>query len=337
MAFMLRIFALLLLVSCIACGSEATSSNDGGAPGSGGSGGSGGSVGTGGSVGAGGSGGMADSFTVKWGPFEVPAGFEQTRCVMKRLGNTEPISVHEIHNVLGATSHHFIVYQVDDTVERPEPYPCNPFTDTFNDPPLIITQRSDDRLTLPEGVAYTIEANQMVRLELHYINPAVAPQIAEATSTFVPMPSEDVENEADIMFLGDTNISIPPMDEATLGPTFLELPPQFDGVNYFAITGHEHQWGTNVYVEVAESAGVPGTPVYDLPIFHWDEPETVTYDPPFSVPDGGGFKVTCEWSNLSNDYVFFGTGVDDEMCFIWAYYFPSRGPLICANGLLGCN
>jgi hypothetical protein len=256
---------------------------------------------------------------------------------MKRLGNSEPVSVHEIHNVLGATSHHFIVYRVNDTVERPEPYPCDPFTDTFNDPPLIITQRADDRLTLPEGVAYTIEANQMVRLELHYVNPSPAPQMAEATSTFIPMPSEDVEHEADVMFLGDTDIEVPAMSEATLGPTFIQLPSRFDGVNYFAITGHEHQWGTDVYVEVAENAGASGTPVYDIPVFLWDEPETVTYDPPFNVPDGGGFKLTCAWNNLSDETVFFGTGVDDEMCFIWAYYFPSRGPFVCANGLLGCD
>jgi len=334
---MARLAALFLLAFTVACGSEpGAPGGTGGTAGSGGGGGggAGGIAGTGGSAG---SGGVAEAFSVKWGPVEVPATTESTQCVMKRLGNTEPISVHEIHNVLGATSHHFIVYRVNDTVERPEPYPCSPFTDTLNDPPLIITQRSDDRLTLPDGVAYTIPPNQMLRLELHYINPGVAPQMAEATSTFMPMPSEDVENEADIMFLGDTNISIPPMSEATLGPTFVQLPSRFDGVNYFAITGHEHQWGTDVYVEVAEDAGTPGTPVYDIPLFHWDEPETVTYEPPFTVPDGGGFKLTCEWNNLSDQRVSFGTSVDDEMCFIWAYYFPSRGPLVCANGLLGCN
>jgi hypothetical protein len=334
---MARLAALFLLAFTVACGSEpGAPGGTGGTAGSGGGGGggAGGIAGTGGSAG---SGGVAEAFSVKWGPVEVPATTESTQCVMKRLGNTEPISVHEIHNVLGATSHHFIVYRVNDTVERPEPYPCSPFTDTLNDPPLIITQRSDDRLTLPDGVAYTIPPNQMLRLELHYINPGVAPQMAEATSTFMRMPTEDVENEADIMFLGDTNISIPPMSEATLGPTFLQLPSRFNGVSYFAITGHEHQWGTDVYVEVAEDAGTPGTPVYDIPLFHWDEPETVTYEPPFTVPDGGGFKLTCEWNNLSDQRVSFGTSVDDEMCFIWAYYFPSRGPLVCANGLLGCN
>lgn len=300
-----------------------------------------GASGSGGVPGSGGSGGSfvppPGSFSVKWGPVTVPGGTESTQCVMKRLGNTEPISVREIHNELGATSHHFIVYRVDDTLERPEPYSCTPFTDTLNDSPIIITQRADDRLTLPEGVAYTIEPDQMLRLELHYINVSAAPQVADATSTFIPMPSEDVENEADIMFLGDVSISIPPMSEATLGPSFLQVPPRFEGVRYFAITGHEHQWGTNVYVEAAESAGQPGSPVYDVPNFQWDEPLTVTYDPPFTVPSGGGFKLTCDWNNRSDHHVSFGTSVDDEMCFFWAYYFPSRGPLVCANGLFGCN
>lgn len=277
------------------------------------------------------------SFSVKWGPSEVPPSVEGTQCVVKRLGNTEPISVHEIHNVLGATSHHFIVYKVNDETERPDPYPCVPFTDTFNDPPLIITQRAEDRLTLPEGVAYTIEPNQMLRLELHYVNVNTTPQVLEATSTFVPMPADEVENEANIMFLGDTRISIPPMSEATLGPSFIRVPERFDGARYFAITGHEHQWGTDVYVEVTEGEGMAGTPIYDLPFFLWDEPETVVYDPPFEIPSGGGFNLTCSWSNLSDQQVGFGTSVNDEMCFIWAYYFPSQGPLICAGGLGGCN
>jgi len=342
----LRIVTTVLISLCVSCdGSDAGppggSGGTAGTGGSGASGGTGGAGGSGGMAGTGGSGGTfvppADSFSVKWGPTTVPGGTESTQCVVKRVGNTGPISIHEIHNQLGATSHHFIVYRVDDTVERPEPFGCTPFIDTFNDPPLIITQRSDDRLTLPDGVAYTIEPNQMIRLELHYINVSAAPQTAEATSTFIPMPDDEVENEADIMFMGDTNINIPAMSERTLGPSFVQVPSRFNGVSYFAITGHEHQWGTDVYVEVAQDAGAQGSPVYQIPNFRWDEPVTVSYDPPFTVPDGGGFKLTCKWNNQSNHTVGFGTGVNDEMCFFWAYYYPSRGPLICANGLFACQ
>jgi hypothetical protein len=168
----------------------------------------------------------------------------------------------------------------------------------------------------------------MIRMELHYINVSAAPQMAEATSTFVSMAPDEVTDRADVMFLGDTDISIPPMSEHTLGPTYIRVPSNWYGVNYFAITGHEHQWGTNVYVEVVPGPGVPGKPVYDVANFQWDEPETVSHDPPFQVPDGGGFNLTCDWNNLSERAIDFGLGVDDEMCFFWAYYYPSRGPLV---------
>ncbi len=132
----LRVLSALLCTVLVACGGTDASTSAG----TGGDGGSGGMAGTGGAAGSGGSGGgfvpPADSYSVKWGPTTVPAGTESTQCVVKRLGNSGSISVHEIHNSLGATSHHFIVYRVNDTVERPDPYPCQPFSDTFNDPPL---------------------------------------------------------------------------------------------------------------------------------------------------------------------------------------------------------
>ncbi len=270
----------------------------------------------------------AESYTVKWGPTEVPPGTESTQCVVKRLGNPGGTFIHQIENVLGATSHHFIVYKVNDTVEQLKPTPCQPFLDVLEDPPLIITQRAEDVLTLPPGVAYQLEPNQMIRLELHYINVSAAPQMAEATSTFIPMPEDEVTDEADVMFMGDIGIVIPARSTATVGPTFIQVPSRFHGVNYFAITGHEHQWGTNVYVETTGGPGMPGTPVYDVTNFQWDEPETVRHDPPFTIPDGGGFNLTCDWNNLSDSPVIFGTGVNDEMCFFWAYYYPSRGPLV---------
>ena len=51
------------------------------------------------------------------------------------------------------------------------------------------------------------------------------------------------------------------------------------------------------------------------------EPETVRHDPPFQIPSGGAFDLTCDWNNTTGDNVGFGTSVDDEMCFFWAYYF----------------
>ena len=260
-----------------------------------------------------------------------------------RLGNPEPINVHQIHNYLGDVSHHFIVYKTNETTERTEPFSCQPFADTLNPDqggPLMITQKIEETLTLPDGVAFSLEANQMVRLELHYINATAQEQEVEVTSTFVPMPDEEFQHAADFIFMGDVNIDIPPGSAATLGPTYVPIPSELNGVNYFAITGHVHQWGTNVVVDTASAPTTPVDTVYDVANFDWDEPETIRYEPAFTAPDNGGFRITCEWFNASDSTVGFGEGANDEMCFFWAYYYPSNGAKVCfahsGFGVTGC-
>jgi hypothetical protein len=286
----------------------------------------------------------AGSYTIDWGPLTIQPGDEDTKCVTKRLGNPEPLKAHTIRNVLGDVSHHFIVYKVADTTERPDPYPCTPFVDTLNPAsgaPLMITQKFEETLTLPDGVAFVLDADQMIRLELHYINTGDAPAEAHPTATFSPIPEAEFENAADILFMGDIDVDVPAMSTATLGPTYIPMPGDLAGSSFFAITGHEHRWGTNVVVDTAMNQTTVVDTVYDLPNFDWDEPETVRFDPPFAVPSGGGFRITCEWNNTSGQSASFGESATDEMCFFWSYYFPSQGPRICFQtdqfgGMTGC-
>ncbi len=284
------------------------------------------------------------SVTVTWGPVTVNPNIENTQCVTKRLGNAEQLRVGSITNALSATSHHFIVYRVADTVEQVDPYPCQPFADTLdptNGAPLMITQRSTETLTLPQGVAFTLEANQMVRLEMHYINATSTAVEAMATSTFTPIAEDDFRDEAEFLFIGNPDVDVKANSTAILGPSYFPLPTDLADVSFFAITGHTHQWGTNVTVSTATSASDTGTPVYDVSPFLWDEPEVVAYDPGFKVPNGGGFRFTCEWNNMSNADVGFGESANEEMCFFWAYYYPSKGARVCfhtdqAGGVDAC-
>lgn len=325
-----KLFSMLAVVAAAACGSEPGTGGDDDAPAT-----------DGGAGAIDGGGNQPDAFnppqgshTVTWGPLTVPPGSEDTRCVTVRLGNASMLRAHQIHNELGDASHHFIVYRVSDTMERPEPYACDPFAGTLNpdgsgDGPLMITQKFDETLTLPDGVAFTLQPDQMIRLEMHYINAGETEQELVATSTFIPIAEAEFQHEADFLFMGDINISIPPMSAHTLGPTYMALPGELADANFFAITGHEHQWGTDVFIETATSQGGAGTAVYDIVDFNWDEPDTVYFDPTFQVPTGGGFRWTCEWFNGSNETVTFGEGANEEMCFFWAYYYPSIGPRVC--------
>jgi hypothetical protein len=325
-----------------ACGSSSSSSSGLGA--SSGSTGSSGSSGSGGSSGAAASssgsgsglgddgGGPPGSYTVTFGPIQVPAYTEQTQCIVKRLGNMAPLHVGQIHDVLGTTSHHMILYRVNATTEQPTPFPCQPFTGTLNPAngnPLIISQKKDDLLTLPQGVAFTLDANQMMRLEMHYINATSATETLETTSTLIPIPDSEYQYDASFLFIGDIDISIPPMSAFSLGPVYFSMPSKYATSNFFAVTGHEHQWGTNVQIWTATSQSDPGTSIYDVPNWSWSDPTTEMFSTPFHVPAGGGLKFQCDWFNHSNSVVTFGESATKEMCFFWAYYYPSLGAQVC--------
>ena len=274
------------------------------------------------------------TYSLSFGPVTVNPGGENTQCLVLNLGNPLPIHVGSIHNVLSNGSHHMIVYRSTETVEQTTPIDCVPFTDTL-DPTkgstLMVTQKHDDTLELPEGVAFTLDANQMIRLEVHYLEPTPSPLQITASTTFTTMDDSQFQNEADFLFIGDPDITIPPNSSTTLGPIFFALPPEYSGVNFFAITGHEHKLGTNVTVSVATGPTDPGNPVYDVTGWLWSEPATVVASPPFVVPDNGGFRFTCDWTNTTTETVKFGESANDEMCFFWAYYYPSQGARVCMH------
>jgi hypothetical protein len=270
------------------------------------------------------------TYTATWGPYTIPPGEEGTKCVYVRLGNTDNIQVHAIHNVLGEASHHFIVYRKADGAVDTTPTDCQPFTGTLdpaNGAPLMITQRADETLTLPDDVVFTLKPDQLIRLELHYINTTDAPLAVTATAEFRTVLG--AHQEADFIFAGTPDIDLPSGPNLqTVGPTFLPL-AGFGGANVFAITGHTHALGKSVTVATAANKDDPGTPVYAPTSFNWDEPET-TYAP-FQIPTDGGFRFSCTYVNDTGRRVQFGEGVDDEMCFFWLYYYPSQGPKVCAH------
>jgi hypothetical protein len=276
-----------------------------------------------------------DKHSMTWGPVTVQPGQESTQCIWLHMDNDAEIKVHQLHDTLSQSSHHLIVYLDDlDTTEQTTPMPCQPFTGALNTTgkitPIAITQKKDDEITLPSGVAYTLAAHQMVKLEMHYINTSDTAAQASANVDFFAADPATIHDEASILFTGSPDINLPPGQSTTLHE-FFSVPSYLDlsSSHIFAITGHEHQYGTGVQVNVAPSKSGPMTSVYAPTPFVWSEPETTPHDPGFSVPVGGGFDFTCTWNNTSSQAVKFGESAKDEMCFFWAYYYPSQGSKVC--------
>jgi hypothetical protein len=280
-------------------------------------------------------------YALRYGPITVPPGMEDTQCVRLRLSNPTAIKVHRMRNLLSGGSHHLIVYKDDDpeSVESTTPERCTPFAGALNlsglAAPVMITQKAEDELTLPDRVAYTFAPNQMIRIEMHFINSTDAPIEVSATSEFHGVPESEIDHEANILFIGTPDINIPAgatMDvQAYFTPSRASL--DLAGAKFFAITGHTHKHGRNVTVSTATTKGGLRTSVYAPSPFDWSEPETTMHRPEFTVPDGlqAGFDITCSYHNTSNQTVGFGESANDEMCFFWAYYYPSKGSHVCVN------
>ena len=280
---------------------------------------------------------QGDKYSLTWGPVSVEPGVENTQCIWMRLGNTAEIKVHQLHNLLNDASHHLIVYKDDmDTTEQLTPVDCQPFTGALNTTgmiaPIAITQKKDDMIFLPNRVAYTFAANQMVKIEMHYINATDETQDVQATVDFFAADPSTIDHEAAILFTGSPDVDIAAGAMTTLHQ-FFTVPDYLDlsEAKIFAITGHTHKLGTNVTVRVAPSMSGPMTDVYAPDPFNWDEPETTTFSEPFTIPAGGGLDFECSWNNTTNQQIGFGESANDEMCFFWAYYYPSQGSKVCIH------
>jgi hypothetical protein len=357
------LLALTCAVLFAACSSSGSGGNNGNGSSGGSSGGSGSSSGGSGSGSGSSSGGpnadagavdgdvtMDDagngeqSFTVQFGPIQVPPQTENTQCIVVPLGNTAAVHIGQIHDLLGTSSHHMILYKVAAQAAQTTPFNCQPFQDTLNPAdgnPLIISQKKDDLLTLPPGVAFTLDANQMVRLEMHYINASTTTTTTlVTTSTLTTMNAADYKYDASFLFIGDPDISIPPQSDYTLGPVYFQVPATYAQSNFFAMTGHEHQWGTKVQIWSATSAtDTNASLIYTNT--DWSDPVTTDFTPPFHVDPNGGFKFQCDWYNGSTSTVTFGESAGtNEMCFFWAYYYPANpsGAQVCFHtGKVGAN
>ena len=326
---MRRAAVLLIVGSLVACGKS--SPNMGGVDSSGGGGGGGGGDGSSIGVITDGPPLVGTPYTLQFPDVQVqpgPSG-ENTQCVWMKLSNTTEIKVHQLHNILSTDSHHLIVYKDDmDMTEQTTPVDCQPFSGALNTTgniePIVITQKKDDELTLPDTVGYTLPPGQMIKLEMHYINVGEQVSTANATVTLYAGDPDTITNEAGLLFTGTPDVDIPANAGSDLHE-FFKVPSYIDlsTVHIFAITGHEHQWGTGVQVNVGPGAAGPFTSVYAPSPFLWNEPATATFATPFSVPTNGGFDFTCTWQNQSSKEVKFGESATDEMCFFWAYYYPA--------------
>jgi hypothetical protein len=254
-------------------------------------------------------------------------GEEVTMCREVRLGNVDPMLIRRIHVSIPNGSHHVIVYRSRATAEQPELTPCMGLGGILQGTaPIFIAQQHESGIDFPPGVGLEIAADQMIRLEEHFVNTTAAPLMAGARVTFDLAPREGL-TAADMMFWGTQSINVAP--RATGRAQYFR--PALPAVNVFGLTSHTHQFGVRSTVEVATALTGEGREVHRSE--SWEEPPLTRFDPPLTFRDGEGLRLVCTYNNTSNQTLRFGESFYQEMCFLWAYYYPSQGFHVCFDGI----
>lgn len=316
------------------CGSDATS-------GAGGAGTSGPGPGSSSSTGDFDAGGTITTTARSIGPITAQAGMENTQCVTVNLNNPEGAYVRRVRADISAGSHHLVVYTSSETVEDPVPKDCQPFSGILNgEHPIFIAQQPLAQLVFPTDengtpVGFEIPPYQMVKIEMHYINTTNYPLEVVGKSSFDTVPLSTMVTKSDLAFWGTTQINIPPNSMGDTGVLFQQA---LAATKTFALTTHQHVRGTEMLVWYGDSADDPNK-ILVADGKEWDNPTLELFATPLDFPANGGNTLStkglafeCKWNNPTPDTVTFGEGFNDEMCFLWHYYFPSQGFQICLDG-----
>jgi hypothetical protein len=266
------------------------------------------------------SGSTDNTVSMTMGPVNVTPGQERVVCLDRKLPTDHAIDIDKISAEITTGGHHLVFYKSNETVESAAPFECSSFRGVFNRMvPLFIAQKHDSELQFPKGIAYTLPAAQMVRIELHFLNTTAAPLDVSGAVHLGIAKEGAVTDHANISFIGSLNINIPPNSEATVGPLFHTFSK---ARQIFGLTGHEHQRGTGFTIDLGAQGGQM-TSVYSNN--DWAEPPLTVFDPPLPVEAGQGLRFACKYFNPTNQAITFGEGFNQEMCFLWAYYYPDMG------------
>ncbi len=300
-------------------GASAGGANTGGVPSN-----TGGSTsGTGGTTGSSGSEVSFDGTHIRASIIarQVTPGDEQHVCVVVHLPNTDAVWIDQVHATLTGGSHHLIVdRQSVGTPEQRTPAPCAP-TMASDTTRLIIAQQAETTLSLPAGTAFSMEPHQPLFLQLHYFNAGDEVRDIDGTVELTLATTGGAPPvEAKSLFTGSFAISLQPQSPGQSEAFFVPMPESAGTRHVFALTSHTHSLGVRATIErVGSETAPPSTPIHTST--NWDEPPLTTFTPPLDFQGTDGLRLICDYQNDTNRTVHFGTAFEDEMCFMWVYYY----------------
>jgi hypothetical protein len=254
------------------------------------------------------------TFTLTMGPFAIAPGEERYLCqdfanpfAAIAAGGDAAIARFDSHLTPGA--HHLLLFYKPGAADRAletcsgTEFAAGPYG----------SQRSDDSLAYPAGVAAAVPAGTGFRVQAHYLNASAARIDATVTIRMSVAPAASVRDHAAVLFLSNLDLHIPAGAHAVVAEKRCTIP--FD-VNLIQSTGHMHRHGTHF------TASTPTAALFDT--VGWQDVAPALYDPPLHLAADTPITFRCTYDNDGTAPIGYGeSAATDEMCIFSAQFYPA--------------
>ena len=183
--------------------------------------------------------------------------------------------------------------------------------------PLYLSQESEDRLELPEGVAMPLRGRQPLAFQMHHLNAGSAPIDAHVDLTVEYTTRADFERAGPFASF-HAKIAVPAHGTQSVDG-HCAVP---SGSRFFSMTTHSHKYTTSAAVRRWRS-GQMGAQLVDTR--DWEHPAVARWAQPFlALSDDEEVYCTCTYRNDGDRPIEVGESANkNEMCMAAGYYFPA--------------
>jgi hypothetical protein len=252
----------------------------------------------------------------------VPAGSEQTMCKFVKMpaGMAYATSGHHEYT---PGSHHMLLYRTDITKLEPGMDQVQDCYEGMNGSimshvrgVLYGSQVPKASTMLPDGVAYALASEEVLLLQVHYLNATMAP-LESTVNVWLHTTPNKAANLAGVLFFYDPFIVVPPASMAT-AQARCTLPQD---ITLLSVFPHYHARGVGyrAYLDEPSPAADPFYTSTD-----WTHPAAWTGGPR-KIAAGSAIRWYCDYDNTSgsSEFVSGGSAATNEMCMFTGAYYPA--------------
>jgi hypothetical protein len=251
------------------------------------------------------------TYTITLDRFVVAPGEERYAC--QDFANPfagAPASIHQFASHMTPGSHHLLLF-----------YKAGARDGALADcsglefaPGPYGSQRPDDAIAYPDGVAAVVAPTDGFRVQAHYLNASPAPLDVTVAIQLSRIDDATIHDHAAVLFFSNGAIDVPAGQSGVVAQKTCTLP---FAVNLLQATGHMHEHGRS-FVATAAGATVFSSMQYS-------DVAPALFAPPLPLPAGTAITFACTYDNSDGTapLVFGDSARTDEMCIFTAQFYPA--------------